>query len=87
VKLVVIDMAAIATTAYGRLTAVDIEVDCKPAELRAYASYEGSITQLKVKINQEKKGKYKLIFQPKEPGLYIAYIHSSGKMKSLAVQL
>ena len=73
VKLVVIDAGAIATTAYGRLAAVDIDVDCKPAELRAYALHEDSTTQLRVKIIHGRKGKYRLTFQPKEPGLYCIY--------------
>ena len=73
VKLVVVDMDTVATTAYGRSATVDIDVSCKPADLRVYALHEGSTTQLKVKINQGQKGKYKLTFQPKEPGFY--YIH------------
>ena len=73
VRLAVIELATVEVHQYGKAVGVDIEYDCKPSEVRAYALHSDSNYQHKVKINKVQKGKYTLTFQPKEPGLY--YIH------------
>ena len=73
VRLPVIELATVEVHQYGKPVGLDIEYDCKPSEVRAYALHSDSNYQHKVKVNKVQKGKYTLTFQPKEPGLY--YIH------------
>ena len=53
---------------------IDINTDSKPGDLESYAIQEETGAKSKVKINKEKKGKYKLSFQPKQPGIYAVHV-------------
>ena len=58
---------------FGEPIGMDINVDCKPADLTVHAVHIDSDTRYKVKITKVQKGKFKLSFQPKDPGYY--HIH------------
>ena len=70
---VALQVASPPSYTYGQPIGMDINVDCKPADLTAHAIHVDSNTQYKVKIAKVQKGKYKLSFQPKDPGYY--HIH------------
>ena len=56
--------------AYGQPIGMDVNVDCKAADLTAHAIHLDTNTQYKVKITKVQKGKFKLTFQPKDYGYY-----------------
>ena len=58
---------------FGKPVSMDISVDCKPGDLDAYAIHEDTNIKYKVKVNKLQKGKFKLGFQPKAPGIYAVY--------------
>jgi len=58
----------------GKPVAMEISVDCKPTEIDSYAIHEETSDRHKVKITKVEKGKFKLSFQPREPGIYSIHI-------------
>ena len=68
------DVGKLQTYPYSKPVAVDISVECKGGDLESYAIHEDTSTKHKVKINKQQKGKFKLSFQPKEPGIYAIHV-------------
>ena len=62
------------TYPWGKPVAMDINADCKTGDLDAYAIQESNGAKHKVKVNKLQKGKFKLSFQPKEPGFYKIHV-------------
>ena len=74
------DASAIQTYAHGKPVAMDINADCKLGDLESYAIHEETGTRYKVKIIKgTEKGKFKLSFQPKDPGIYAIHVLMKGK--------
>lgn len=73
------DASAVQAYPYGKPVAMDINADCKAGDLEAFAIQESTGARLKVKINRLQKGKFKLSFQPKEPGMYLVHVLLRGK--------
>ena len=69
------DVTKIQRYPYGSPVTININADfSKTGDLDAYAIQEDTGTKLKVKVSKEKKGKYKLGFQPKQPGIYAVHL-------------
>ena len=68
------DASQLQTYPYGKLVGLDISADCKQGDLDSYAVHEDTGTRFKVKIAKQQKGKFKLSFQPKEPGIYAIHV-------------
>ena len=68
------DASSLQSYTYGAPVAIDIAADCKSGDLEAYGIHEDTGTQYKVKIAKAEKGKFKLSFQPKEPGIYAIHV-------------
>ena len=60
--------------AFGQPVSMDINVDCKQADLSAHAIHLETNTQYKVKISKVQKGKFKLTLQPRDPGYYHVFM-------------
>jgi len=78
-KFTVIDTAQVQTYIHGRPIVIELDADCKINDVKAYAIHEDTGTHLKVKLTKAQKGKMKLSFQPKDPGLYFIYISIRDK--------
>ena len=64
---------------YGKPVSLDFNADCKSGDLESYAIQEATGARHKVKISKLQKGKFKLSFQPKEPGMYLVHVRLKGK--------
>ena len=64
----------IQTYPWGKPVEMDINADCKTSDLESYAIQESNNTKHKVKVNKLQKGKFKLSFQPKDPGIYEIHV-------------
>ena len=62
------------TYPWGKPVSMDINVDCKTADLEAYAIQESNGVKHKVKVTKLQKGKFKLSFQPTDPGIYEIHV-------------
>ena len=65
-----IDQTTMQRFPHGKVIGYDVDIDCKPNELRAHAVHDPTGAQYKVKIAKVQKGKYKFTFSPREPGIY-----------------
>ena len=82
IELHAMDPSDVHNFAHGKPIGIDIDTDNKLGDLKAYAIYHDTGAQLKVKVTKgSQKNKYKLSFQPKDPGLY--RVHSLAKDKEL----
>lgn len=60
---------------YGKPVTIDINADSnKAGDFEVYAIQEATGTKSKVKVTKEKKGAFKLGFQPKQPGIYAVHV-------------
>ena len=76
------DTRRLPTFLIGKPASIDVSADCKTGDLDAYAIHEETDTKYKVKVSKQQKGKFKLAFQPKEPGIYD--VHVLLKKKEIA---
>ena len=58
----------------GKPFVLEIKADCSLADLSSYAIHETSSTQHQTKIEEIKKNKFKIIFEPQVPGTYAIHI-------------
>ena len=68
------DTGDVQTYPWGKPVAMDINADCKTGDLDAYAIQESNGAKHKVKVHKLQKGKFKLSFQPKDPGIYEIHV-------------
>ena len=68
------DVSKLQTFSFGKPVSMDFSVDRKPGDLDAYAVHEENGKKYKVKISKQSKGKFKLGFQPQEPGIYAVHV-------------
>ena len=68
------DTSRLQTFPFGKPVSMDINVECKTGDLDAHAIHEETDAKYKVKVSKQSKGKFKLGFQPKEPGIYAVHI-------------
>ena len=73
------DISAVPASLHGKPIGLDLDSEAKPSDLKAYAIHEDTNAQFKVKISKAQKGKLKLTFQPKEPGIYRLHVLSKDK--------
>lgn len=60
---------------YGKPVTININADAnKASDFDAYAIQEQTGAKMKVKVTKEKKGAFKLGFQPKQPGIYAVHV-------------
>ena len=59
---------------WGKPVAMDINTDSKTSDLDAYAIQESNGAKHKVKVTKLQKGKFRLSFQPKQPGIYEIHV-------------
>ena len=60
---------------YGKPVSMEMSSDStKAGDFEAHAIHEDSGTKFKVKVSKDKKGKFKLGFQPKQPGIYAIHV-------------
>lgn len=78
-KVSAIDPANVAHFPYGKPAGVDFDADCKSSELKVHVVHDETGTSYKSKISKVHKGKYKVTFQPKEPGHYRVHISVKDK--------
>ena len=76
-KVQALDYNSVERCHHGKPVGYDIDVDCKIGDLKVYAIHNESGALYKVKVTKGHKGKLKLIFSPREPGLY--FVHASIK--------
>ena len=68
------DTGDVQTYPYGKPVSMDINAECKTGDLEAYAIQESNGAKHKVKVTKLQKGKFKLAFQPKDPGIYEIHV-------------
>ncbi len=73
-----IDCGNMESYPYGKPVGFDIDVDSKTSDLDVYAIHNDSGTKYKAKISKVSKGKSKLTFSPKDPGLYFIHVSVKG---------
>lgn len=75
------DLQSIQRFPYGKPVTLDINAGDSPkgADLSAHAIHKETDNKLKVKVNKDKKGHFKLSFQPKKPGIYAVHIFLKKK--------
>lgn len=80
----VIDLSVAKRIEWGRdATTGDIVIACKPTDITAYAVRENSTNELKVKVKQIKKDRYRFSFSSKDSGLY--YLHILAYKEELPI--
>ncbi|CAI7991468.1 Filamin-C [Geodia barretti] len=62
------------TYPWGSPVAMDINADCRTGDLESYAIQVSNGARHKVKVNKLQKGKFKLSFQPQDPGIYEIHV-------------
>ena len=62
------------TYPWGKPVSMDINADCKTSDLEAYAIQESNGANHKVKVAKLQKGKFRLSFQPNDPGIYEIHV-------------
>ena len=67
------DTSRLRTVLLGKPVSIDINTDRK-GDLDANAIHEETEARYKVKVSKQQKGKFKLGFQPKEPGIYAVHV-------------
>ncbi len=68
------DVTQLPTFPFGKPVSMDFTVDRKLGDLDSYAIHEENGKKTKVKITKQSKGKFKLGFQPQEPGIYNVHV-------------
>ena len=69
------DLQRIQRYPHGKPVTIDINTDSsKAGDIDAFAIQESTGSKSKVKVSKEKKGKFKLSFQPKQPGVYAVHM-------------
>ncbi len=68
------DVTQLQTFPFGKPVALDFAVDRKLGDLDAHAVHEENGKKTKVKVTKQSKGKFKLGFQPAEPGIYNVHV-------------
>ena len=69
------DISKIQRYPYGKPVTIDINAEAnKAGDFEAYAIQEATGAKMKVKVTKEKKGTFKLGFQPKVPGIYAIHV-------------
>ena len=81
VTFIAVDPKSIPTVIYGKLASTECDIDCKQSDLKAYTVHDETNTQVRTKITKVQRGRYKISFQPKLPGLY--RIHVSVKDREI----
>lgn len=74
------DISKIQRYPYGKPVTININADSnKAGDFEAYAIQEETGAKMKVKVTKEKKGAFKLGFQPKQPGIYAVHVLQNKK--------
>ena len=76
VNLLAVDKANTVSFPYGKTAGIDINTDTKLSDLVMKIFQKDAGTQVKGKISKVQKGKYKINFSPKDPGLYFIHVHT-----------
>ena len=80
----VVDTSAAIRSLPGTPISIDnIEIQCSPTDIKAYAVRRDSTTKLKVKTKQVRKHLYRITFSHDKPGYY--YIHILAQGTELAI--
>ena len=78
-KVSAVDPANVTHILYGKPVGIDFDADCKSNELKVHVIHDETGANYKAKITKVHKGKYKVSFQPKEPGHYRVHISVKDK--------
>ena len=68
------DTSRLQTFPFGKPVSMDFSADCKAGDLDSHAIHEETEVKYKVKVSKHQKGKFKMGFQPKQPGIYAVHI-------------
>ena len=68
------DVGKLPSFEHGKPVHMDFSIDARQGDLESYAIHKDSDTRFKAKVTKVQKGKYRVNFNPSEPGMYDVHV-------------